>query len=122
MNISLVPADLVDTEFRNPANIGSIYLIIIKNNSVFPPTIKKTFNELIASNDAYIHFKYFAGGINFPELGGLDLDVIFPEQYCNQETEKIDVYKINFDRDNVEMIQLIQSFVISELQKISDRK
>lgn len=117
MNISLVPPDLVNTEFRNPENIGSIYLIIVRNNSVDPPLIKKTFNQLIVSIDDSIHFKYFFGGIEFPELGGLDLDVIFPEQYYDQATEEVDIYKFNFDSASGEMIKLIQSFVLSAIQK-----
>ena len=117
MNITLVPPDLVDTEFKNPENIGSIYLIIVRNNSVAPPMIKKTFNQLIVSSDDSIHFKFFTGGIEFPELGGFDLDVIFPEQYYDQAVEEVDVYKMNFDLASGEMIKLIQSFVLSAVQK-----
>lgn len=114
MNISLVPPDLVNTELKNPENIGSIYLIIVRNNSVDPPVIKKTFNELIVSNDDNIHFKYFTGGLPIQEI---DLDIIFPEQYYIQANEEVDIYKFKFDSASGEMIKLIQSFVLSELQK-----
>jgi hypothetical protein len=88
-------------------------LIIVRNNSFVPPVIKKTFNQLIVSIDDSIHFKYFTGGIEFPDLGGVDLDVIFPEQYYDQASEEVDVYKINFDLASGEMIKLIQSFVLA---------
>ena len=59
MNITQVPPDLVDTEFGNPNNQGSIYLTIFRNNSVSPPIVKRSINELIVTNDV-ISFKFFS--------------------------------------------------------------
>ena len=129
MNITIVPPDLVDTEFGNPNNHGSIYLTIVRNYSDpeeflsyvsgcrrdSVPMIKRSINELIVTNDV-ISFKFFTAGIIFPDVSGVENDIILQDKY-DPATHEQSVYKLNFDREDIEMMKLIQSFVLFEVKK-----
>jgi hypothetical protein len=124
MNISKIQPDLVNAEFTNPANIGSIYLMVTSNPSFDPPRVNRTFNELIGADADGIHFKYFTGGLHYPGPGGVEHDVIFPDQYYNpNEGGEIDIYKINFlgiaEKD---IMKLVQSFGVTGGKKIDVKK